>query len=138
MFNTNIDLTLKTIEDNLDADGKIVEKEKVVQVTFQEVSPFVVDDVLADSMTAKGTINMGAFVKGMVGKAIIMPKNIIKQINEASNGFEALTQLFNELNRFCTEPKRYVLLQKQSEAAKSNVGDGAPQPNVDGDKAAKQ
>jgi hypothetical protein len=137
MFSTTIDLTLKELDDNLDRDGKLVEKEKVVQVILQEVSPFIVDDVLADSMTQKGTINMGAFVKGMIGKAIISPKNIAEQIEKASNGFDALSTLFNELNRFCTEPKRYVLLQKQSEISKSNVGDSPAQSDVDGDKAAK-
>lgn len=136
MFTTTIDLTLKNIEDNLDANGQIVESEKVVTVTLQQVSPFIVSDVLSDCATAKGTINMGAFIKGTVGTVIISPKNICEQLEKASNGFEAMHTLFNKLNRFCTEPKKYVLLQKQSEAAKSNVGDSPAQSDTNGNQEA--
>lgn len=138
MVNTTIELELKS----LDANDK--EVSRTVQVMLQQVSPFksmavLTEHVLHDAKN-KTSYDWAGIVQDMASNevgVIVSPKNIIKQIEESTNAFEAIQTLGAEVSNFCQSPRIYVLkkqeqVQKESTESTGVLGEGVGEPNANG------
>lgn len=131
MVNTNFDLELEHIQD----DGSTTKE--TVKVTIQEVSPFKYTDIMSCALNVEsGQYNVGMLAERFIENIVVSPKNLKDQIEKCDNATAAITKIVTEIRSFCDCPKRYCLLQKQSETAKNVLGDISAESNFDGNEAA--
>lgn len=122
MINTNFQL-------ELEKEGK---KEKV-NVVLQEISPFIVSDIFMNNLTDNNSnYKIGSVIKGLTDKVIVSPKNLDQRIEESDNAIMAITALFNEVKLFCSSPRRYVQLQKESQAKSQGLEHSNTESNANG------
>lgn len=134
MVNTTIKLELK----NLDANNN--EVSKTVNVMLQEVSPFKSMPIISANtlynVGGKTSYDWASIVQQMATNeigVIVSPKNIVKQIEEATNATTAIVLLGIEIFKFCDSPRLYVLkkqeeVQRESQDAADVVGADNTQP----------
>lgn len=131
MFNTNFDLELEHIQDNGETS------KETVKVTIQEISPFRYTDIMSGALNVEsGQYNVGLLAEKFIESVVVSPKNLKDQIEKCDNATAAITKIVTEVRSFCDCPKRYCLLQKQSETAKNVLGDSSAESNSDGNESA--
>lgn len=92
------------------------EKKKEIEIVIQEINKAQLANITCECAGKNGSIRVGDFITAAVENGIIIsPKNLIEQLEDADNGLVLYAEIFKEVNRFCSNPKRYVLLQKESE-----------------------
>lgn len=112
------------------------DKEELVKVVLQEINPFV----LANIVSANRSVKTGAPLVGdalkdyLENNLIVRPKNILKQIEESDNAIEAMFNLYNECDSFCSSPKRYRILQEESRTKSESVESDNSKPDTDRNK----
>lgn len=104
------------------------DEKKEVEIVLQEINKATVVNMSCENAGKGGRILVADFIKACVENgAIVSPKNLIEQLEEVDNGVELYVKIFNEVNTFCPNPKKYALLQKESIAKSSKqnkpVGD---------------
>lgn len=112
MINASFDLEL--IKDG---------KKEMIKVVLQEISPWIVSDLASECLNSKGT-NMlpSEFVKKSIEVGMIVsPKNLVEQIEESDEALSAIMEVFKEVNQFSASPRKYLLIQKESEAKTKNM-----------------
>lgn len=110
MINTNFDLILETTDDAGETTTE------TVKVTIQEISPFIYTNIMSSALN----INNGAYQVGMLAelyieKIVVSPKNLKECIEKADNALKAIASLTTEVKKFCECPRKYALIQKESE-----------------------
>jgi hypothetical protein len=133
MITTSFDLELQKTGNN----GEITTE--TVKVVMQEVSPFIVSDIFMSNLGDNGRYKIGSLIKQFTqedSKVIVSPKNLVEQIEAADNAIPAINIVFREVNQFCSNPQKYVLLQKQSKAESEDMVNGNTKSNTDGNKTA--
>lgn len=94
------------------------EKEEIVTVRLQQISPFKLADMMALCIEpSTSTYKTGTFVKECVkNEVIISPKNLVERIETCDEPFTAIKTVFNEVMDFTNNPKLYVAKKLDSEA----------------------
>jgi hypothetical protein len=127
---TKFKLDLEHVKENEEIETETVE------ITMQETSPVIAGDIFTGNMSQSGSALVGSTVKAAIGTIIMSPKDLMDRIEKSDNPMAALGKVFKELNQFCAAPKRYVLLQRKSEQESSDVGEGTPQLDTNGNQPA--
>lgn len=101
-----------------------------LEITMQDASPFITSDIFTSNTSPSGGYKMASIVRDMIDVVIVSPKNLIQKIEECDNPATAIGKVFQEVNQFCGNPKRYCWLQKKSESESKGVEHDTPKSNV--------
>lgn len=97
---------------------EVEEKEKEIEIVLQEISPFTISDMTSDCLNSKGNnILPGQYLRLAIENGLIVsPKKLIEQIEECDNPIKAIGDVFQQVNEFCSSPRKYKLRQVQKES----------------------
>lgn len=120
-----------------------IEKEdekKEVEVVIQQLSPFKVSSMVAESMVGNGQVSAGAYIERAIEEEmIVFPTSLKEMIEEADNGIVLIGRIFKELQEFCGNPRCYALkqIERERKAKTRNLENGNSEHDIDGDKEAE-
>lgn len=91
------------------------EKKEKVTVVMQSISPLIVSDILSESTGTNGKLKIGTFITKAVEEGLVVsPKDLLSLIEEADNAISVQIKIYEELNKFCSNPRLYQLKQTQT------------------------